>query len=123
MFSVSMTEGNRDVRDSETNINALQAQRRKNKANIQEKNHTRTTYTMTSTNDLENEIQYYFTDKALLQEALLTSGNDHSCNAVEVGKPANKRLALVGDAVLRLAIVDHWWEQGDSSRRTQFPTY
>jgi hypothetical protein len=118
-----MTEGNRDVRDSETNINARQAQRRKNKANIQEKNHTRTTYTMTSTNDLENEIQYYFTDKALLQEALLTSGNDHSCNAVEVGKRANKRLALVGDAVLRLAIVDHWWEQGDSSRRTQFPTY
>jgi ribonuclease-3 len=78
---------------------------------------------MASTNDLENKIQYHFTNKALLQEALLTSGNDHSCNAIEVGKPANKRLALVGDAVLRLAIVDHWWEEGDTSRRTQFPSY
>jgi len=80
-------------------------------------------YIMASINDLENKIQYHFTNKALLQEALLTSGNDHSCNAIEVGKPANKRLALVGDAVLRLAIVDHWWEEGDTSRRTQFPTY
>lgn len=71
---------------------------------------------MASTDDLENTIQYHFTDKALLQEALLTSGNDHPCNAVEVGKPANKRLALVGDAVLRLAIVDHWWEEGETSR-------
>jgi ribonuclease-3 len=78
---------------------------------------------MASTKALEDKIQYHFTNRALLQEALLTSGNDHQCNAVEVGKPANKRLALLGDAVLRLAIVDHWWEQGDTSRRMQTPTY
>lgn len=77
---------------------------------------------MASTRTLEDKIQYHFTNRALLQEALLTSGNDHQCNAVEVGKPANKRLALLGDAVLRLAIVDHWWEQGDTSRRMQIPT-
>jgi ribonuclease-3 len=77
---------------------------------------------MASTKTLEDKIQYHFTNRALLQEALLTPGNDHQCNAVEVGKPANKRLALLGDAVLRLAIVDHWWEQGDTSRRMQNPT-
>ena len=77
---------------------------------------------MASTKNLEDDIQYHFKNRALLQEALLTSGNDHKCNAVETGKPANKRLALLGDAVLRLAIVDHWWEEGDSSRSLQFPT-
>lgn len=55
--------------------------------------------------------------KPCLKKHSLTSGNDHLCNAVEVEKPANKRLALVWDAVLRLAIVDHWWEEGDTSRR------
>lgn len=75
---------------------------------------------MTSISDLASKIKYHFTNKELLQEALLTAGNDHSCNAVEVGKPANKRLALLGDTVLRLAIVDHWWEQGDSSRRMRY---
>jgi ribonuclease-3 len=72
---------------------------------------------MQPSNDVEATIGYQFTNRSLLEEALVTAGNEHPCNKTEVGKPANKRLALVGDAVLRLAIVDRWWEQGDTSRR------
>lgn len=73
---------------------------------------------MTPSDDIQGLIGYRFTHESLLEEALVTAGNEHPCNETEAGKPANKRLALVGDAVLRLAIVDHWWEQGDTSRRT-----
>ena len=72
---------------------------------------------MKAYNDVEEVIKYRFTNRSLLDEALITAGNNHTGNNTELGKPANKRLALVGDAVLRLAIVDHWWNQGDSSRR------
>lgn len=70
---------------------------------------------MKASKDIVEVIKYHFTNRSLLDEALVTANNGHSCNKPELGKPENKRIALVSDAVLRLAIVDHWWNQGDSS--------
>lgn len=49
---------------------------------------------------------YHFRDTDLVQEALTAAG---------AGPHSNKRLALVGDALIRLFSVDSWYPSGTST--------
>lgn len=62
---------------------------------------------------VESLIQYKFKDSALLWEALnikpvITPG-------LPVPPEGNKRLAVIGDSVLQLALAEEWYK-GDTSR-------
>lgn len=58
---------------------------------------------------LEQDIGYVFNSKDLLEEALLAAGASNSSKEIDGPKQGNKRLALVGDAVLRLVVLDEWY--------------
>jgi ribonuclease-3 len=69
---------------------------------------------------LENIIKYHFANPQLLQEALTAEGASQSSQG-----PAgngNKRLALVGDALLRVVILDRWYPCGASTGEYLFST-
>ena len=59
---------------------------------------------------VENAINYQFNDHALVWEALQAAGSGvTSIN----GRPltdGNKRLALLGDAIMNVALVEDWYE-------------
>ncbi|KFZ25519.1 hypothetical protein V502_00002, partial [Pseudogymnoascus sp. VKM F-4520 (FW-2644)] len=56
--------------------------------------------------DVERIIKYHFTNPQLLAEAFEAAG------VSELHKGGNKRLALVGDTLIRLAILDRWFPSG-----------
>jgi ribonuclease-3 len=70
---------------------------------------------MTTFNSIEDQVDYHFHDSTLLKEAFLASGASVSSVEIEGPVKGNKRLALVGDAVLRLAVLDEWFESGTST--------
>ena len=70
---------------------------------------------MTTFNSIQDQVDYHFHDSTLLREAFLGSGAPISSVDVEGPVKGNKRLALVGDAVLRLAVLDEWFESGTST--------
>lgn len=55
---------------------------------------------------------YTFKDQSLPQEAILAAGASSQRKDVEGDPRGNKRLALIGDALLRLEIVDQWHATG-----------
>jgi hypothetical protein len=55
---------------------------------------------------VENLIQYRFTNSNLCWEAIHAKG---ACGFVH----GNKRLALVGDAVLQAKLIQDWYSTGD----------
>ena len=63
---------------------------------------------------IEQAIQYSFHDRALLEEALVTAGSPATTKISGEHTCGNKRLALLGDALLRLAIVDEWFDDGSA---------
>ncbi|KAF3310051.1 hypothetical protein TWF173_010163 [Orbilia oligospora] len=67
---------------------------------------------MTNHASVQKIIGYNFKDIHLLTEALEAAGRavDHETGSVD----GNKRLALVGDAVLRLILVDEWYSSKGS---------
>lgn len=64
---------------------------------------------------LQAELQYHFNNANLLEEALTAAGA--AVSDLEVNGPVsgNKRLALIGDAVLRLSVLDEWYPGGGST--------
>src|SRR5438034_6241264 len=66
---------------------------------------------------IEAIIDYHFTDSQLLAEALQVTG---TATSFAGHRPSNRRLALLGDALLRLAILDEWYPKGTSIGRTYF---
>jgi hypothetical protein len=62
--------------------------------------------------DVERIIRYHFTNPQLLAEAFEAAG------VSELHKGGNKRLALVGDALIRLAILDGWFPSGASTSKS-----
>ncbi|KAL1623898.1 hypothetical protein SLS56_008093 [Neofusicoccum ribis] len=60
---------------------------------------------------VEKVIGYEFTNTELREEALLAAGTSVSDPAVDGDPRGNKRLALVGDAVLQLIILEKWYGQ------------
>ena len=69
---------------------------------------------------LENIIKYHFASPQLLQEALTAEGASQSSQG-PAGK-GNKRLALVGDTLLRVVILDGWYPYGASTGEDSFST-
>jgi len=72
---------------------------------------------MTGRREIESILGYEFRDHALLDEALLASGAGPSKSPDDTRKHGNKGLALIGDAVLRLVIVDDGIIEGASTGR------
>ncbi|KAF3317514.1 hypothetical protein TWF173_011162 [Orbilia oligospora] len=62
---------------------------------------------------VENIIGYKFSNSDLLTEALEASGRAYT-HDTEGGADGNKRLALVGDAILTLIQLDQWYPSSDS---------
>ncbi|KAK2684576.1 hypothetical protein QWA68_016807 [Fusarium oxysporum] len=56
--------------------------------------------------ELEAILQYEFRDPSILKEALLADGAEPANSRSDANKHGNKRLALIGDALLRLVLVD-----------------
>jgi ribonuclease-3 len=55
---------------------------------------------------LEAILQYQFRDPSILEEALLADGAEPTNSATDTRKHGNKHLALIGDALLRLVLID-----------------
>jgi ribonuclease-3 len=70
---------------------------------------------MTTLNSIQDRVDYHFHDSTLLKEAFLASGASVSSVDIEGPVKGNKRLALVGDAVLCLAVLDEWFESDTST--------
>jgi ribonuclease-3 len=70
---------------------------------------------MTSFSSIQDNIHYCFHDSTLLREALLAAGAAESRPDVNGPQKGNKRLALVGDAALRLAVLDEWFQDDAST--------
>merc|ERR1712137_643129 len=62
---------------------------------------------------------YTFKDQSLPQEAILAAGASSQRKDVKGDPRGNKRLALIGDALLRLEIVDQWHATGVPPCQTQ----
>lgn len=73
-------------------------------------------------NDYEHDIQlklgYNFIDKSILLKVLQASGNGVSQVGNRRITDGNKRLAMVGDSVLQLVVLDDWFIREES--RGQF---
>ncbi|KAF2158966.1 hypothetical protein M409DRAFT_30589 [Zasmidium cellare ATCC 36951] len=64
---------------------------------------------MERTTNAEKLIAYAFTNRDLLKEALVAAGSREVKNVDIRHDGANKGLAMVGDALIRLIIVDEWF--------------
>ncbi|PSN58933.1 ribonuclease III [Corynespora cassiicola Philippines] len=61
---------------------------------------------------LQDKLGYHFINSNLLDEAFIAAGASVSRTDIEGPVQGNKRLALVGDAVLRLCVLDEWYPEG-----------
>lgn len=70
---------------------------------------------MSDLDSLQARLHYSFKDASLLEEALTAAGAAVSSHTVDGPVSGNKRLALIGDAVLRLSVLDEWYPAGGST--------
>ncbi|KAG4427505.1 hypothetical protein IFR05_017012 [Cadophora sp. M221] len=64
--------------------------------------------------ELQRKLGYVFVDSSILLEALQAAGNGVSQIGGRKITDGNKRLAMLGDSVLQLALLDDWFVGGDS---------
>ncbi|PVH69337.1 ribonuclease III [Cadophora sp. DSE1049] len=64
---------------------------------------------------VESILQYRFSNRDLLNEALLAAGASASTKELYSDVQGNKRLALVGDSVLQVAILEPWYDSNEST--------
>jgi ribonuclease-3 len=74
---------------------------------------------MDSSTSLQKIIDYRFKHDKLLNEAILAAGASVSDPHVDGDKQGNKSLALIGDALIRLAIADRGHAQGARAGKEQ----
>ena len=67
---------------------------------------------MSNYDSLQDRINYHFKNLALLDQVFLAAGASESRSDIEGPTEGNKRLALLGDAVLRLCVLDEWYPSG-----------
>lgn len=76
---------------------------------------------------IEDILQYQFRNPVLLNEALTADGAGQSRSRSNARKHGNKGLAMIGDAILRLVLVDDGVRQGnslgESAARLQQPSF
>ena len=63
-------------------------------------------------NDVQAILGYDFRNPQLLLEALKTAGSGFNLRQGSAGLDGNKRVAQVGSAILKLAILDDWYHSG-----------
>jgi ribonuclease III len=72
--------------------------------------------------DLERKLSHIFSDPNLLWEALQAAGN----GVIQIGdrkiEDGNKKMAMLGDTILQLAVLNEWFESGDSRSEFLTPT-
>jgi len=64
---------------------------------------------------LQRQLQYSFHNTHLLEEAFIADGAVNSRNDLDGPPSGNKRLALIGDAVLRLSVLEEWFPSGGTT--------
>ena len=62
--------------------------------------------------DIHAIIGHHFNDPTILTEALQAAGSSVRYAGTRPIPDGNKRLALIGDAVLKVALLDHWYQGG-----------
>ncbi|KAH8727339.1 ribonuclease III domain-containing protein [Phaeosphaeriaceae sp. PMI808] len=60
-------------------------------------------------------LKYQFLNRDLLSEALLAAGASTSSKDIHGDVQGNKRLALLGDSVLREAVLEPWYSTNEST--------
>lgn len=68
--------------------------------------------------DLENLLDYHFSDHHLLEELLQAAGSSVSDPTVHGNRHGNKRLALLSDSVLSTVLLEQWYESGQSTGKS-----
>ena len=74
---------------------------------------------MSDLDSLQAQLHYFFKNASLLEEALTAAGAAVSSRDVDGPASGNKRLALIGDAVLRLSVLDEWYPAGGSTGKLE----
>lgn len=64
---------------------------------------------------VETILQYHFSNRGLLDEALLAAGASLSSKDVQGDAQGNKRLALLGDSVLQEVVLEPWYNSEEST--------
>jgi len=68
--------------------------------------------------DLERKLCHIFADPNLLWEALQAAGNGVALIVERKVEDGNKKMAMLGDSILQLAILKDWFGSGES--RSEF---
>ena len=63
---------------------------------------------------VQDIIGYSFNDRLILWEALQAAGSGVSSAGTRRFPEGNKRLAIIGDVVLKLVLVDEWHKSADT---------
>merc|ERR1712098_944827 len=71
--------------------------------------------TMFDTYVIQDLLGDQFRHSKLLDEALCAAGTSTSEGDAEGDRPGNKRLAFVGDALIRLDVANEWYASGAST--------
>merc|ERR1711900_12361 len=71
--------------------------------------------TMFDTYVIQDLLGDHFRHSKLLDEALCAAGTSTSEGDAEGDRPGNKRLAFVGDALIRLDVANEWYASGAST--------
>lgn len=69
-----------------------------------------------SRQELERKIGHIFADPNLLWEALQAHGNGVVQIGIRKVQDGNKKMAMLGDTILQLAVLRDWFDSGDSRR-------
>lgn len=73
-----------------------------------------TTHMSNTTRQVEVIIAYTFTDPLILWEALQAAGSTVRSAGTRRFPDGNKRLAVLGDTVLKLVLVGEWYDSPDA---------
>lgn len=69
---------------------------------------------------VESIIQYKFTNSSLLWEALHTNSQHPTIGGQPIPPDGNKRLAIVGDAVMQLVLAADWYRGSTNRGKTLY---
>ena len=69
---------------------------------------------------VESILKYQFSNRDLLNEALLAAGAPTSSKNIHGDNQGNKRLALLGDAVLQEAVLEPWYSSNESTGKCTY---
>ena len=69
---------------------------------------------------VESILKYQFSNRDLLNEALLAAGASTSSKDIQGGVQGNKRLALLGDSVLQEAVLEPWYNSNESTGKCKY---